>query len=72
MDRNNPLVSTREASQKLGVTPAHVTRLVASGHITPAIKAPGKRGAFMFTTEEVEQVRVMRELQKAGTTGKAA
>lgn len=66
MERNYPLVSTREAAHELGVTPAHVTRMVAAGELTPAVKAPGLRGAFMFTKEEVEQARVMRDLQTAG------
>lgn len=60
------LISTREAASQLGVSPAHVTRLVKRGEIEPAIQAPGKRGAFLFTADEVEHCRAMRELRGSG------
>lgn len=50
----------------LNLSVKHVARLVASGHIIPAIKAPGKRGAFMFDPAEVEHYKTMRELATAG------
>lgn len=59
-------MSTREAAESLGVSPGHVTRLVNAGTLSPVAKAPGLRGAFLFSHEEVEQVKVMRQLQTAG------
>lgn len=66
MFNERPMYSTKEAAEALGVTRTHITRLVKAGQLTPAVKAPGLRGAFMFTKEEVEQARVMRDLQTAG------
>ncbi|WP_272878377.1 helix-turn-helix domain-containing protein [Rothia nasimurium] len=61
-----PLQTTREVAKCLGLSPSHVTRLVASGELTAVVKAPGKRGAFMFDPAEVEHFRAMRELQTVG------
>lgn len=66
MQNDSSFKTTREVAEVLGVSPAQVTRLVASGDLTPAAKAPGLRGAFLFTKEEVEQARFMRDLQTAG------
>lgn len=66
MFNEKPMYSAKEASEVLGVSQTHVARLVKSGQLTPAVKAPGLRGAFLFSQEEVEQVKVMRELQTAG------
>lgn len=60
------MMTTREAADRLGVSTSQVTRLVKRGEIEPAIQAPGKRGAFLFTVDEVEHCRAMRELRGAG------
>lgn len=66
MQNDSSFKTTREVAEVLGVSPAQVTRLVASGDLTPAVKAPGLRGAFMFTHEEVEQAQALRGLQAVG------
>lgn len=38
----------------LGITRAGLIRLVQRGGITPAIKMPGKTGAYLFEREDVE------------------
>ena len=51
-----PLLTTREVLDRLGYSdPSAVTRLVASGKLTPAYKAPGKRGAYAFESAEVDR-----------------
>lgn len=60
------MVSTAEAATILGVTPQHISRMARLGEIEAVAKAPGIRGARLFSAEEIEQVRVMRELQAAG------
>ena len=54
--QTNPtsLLTTRQVLDRLGYSdPSAVSRLVSSGKLTPAHKAPGKRGAYFFTTDEI-------------------
>lgn len=51
------LITTAEAAQVLGVHVATISRMVASGRLTPAVKVPGKRGAFLFRPEDVDALR---------------
>lgn len=51
------LITTADAAQMLGVHVATVSRMVASGRLAPAIKVPGKTGAFLFHPEDVEASR---------------
>ena len=52
------LLPTSEVAQRLGVTPKTVARMAADGRLTPAVKAPGLRGAMLFRAEDVDQVEV--------------
>lgn len=63
-------MTTREAAVELDVSKSQVTRLVTAGHLAAAVKAPGKRGAYLFDPAEIEHYRVMRELQTAGKATK--
>lgn len=58
MHSTNPLRTSAEAADALGVDRATVTRWVQSGRLEPAMKLPGLRGAYMFTDEAIELARV--------------
>jgi len=47
-------------SRNRGTADAPVARMVAAGVIAPAVKIPGRTGAFLFDRAEVE--RVAKEL----------
>jgi len=49
-----PLITTAEAAELLGVHVGTVSRMVASGRLTPSFKVPGKTGAFLFDPTDVE------------------
>ena len=51
------LISTAEAAQMLGRHVATISRMVANGRLTPAVKVPGKTGAYLFAREDVEAIR---------------
>lgn len=42
------LLTTREAAKEAGLTIKQVARMVTRGELTPAAKAPGVRGAYLF------------------------
>ncbi|QTF71752.1 helix-turn-helix transcriptional regulator [Arthrobacter woluwensis] len=54
---NPELVSTREVAAALGVNTRQVARLVSRGELTPSVKAPGTRGAFLFDRAEIEKLQ---------------
>ena len=56
MHSNQNLISTREVAERLGVDTTTVTRRVARGEIVPAVRAPGRRGAFLFAADAVEKL----------------
>jgi hypothetical protein len=47
------LLPTAEVARIYGCDVRTVHRLVSRGRLTPAIKAPGKRGALMFRRSDV-------------------
>lgn len=47
------LISAAEAAQILGVSVATVRRLAATGKIAPALKMPGKTGAYLFRLDYI-------------------
>lgn len=55
-----PHLTTAEVAKRLGVTPSRIAQLVADKRLSPAAKAPGKRGAFLFLPEEVEREMMRR------------
>lgn len=48
------LLTTAEVAKRLGVAPSTISRRVKSGELEPVAKAPGKRGAFLFSSEVLE------------------
>ena len=57
---NTSAMSTAEAAHALGVNVATVHRMVQRGDITPALKMPGLRGAFLFNRDDVENLVAAR------------
>lgn len=54
------LVTTADVARILGKDVSTVNRMVARGDLTPAIKAPGKRGAHLFTKSSVDALLEQR------------
>ena len=51
-----PYLTTRQVLDRLGYSdPSTVARLVASGKLAFAYKAPGKRGAYFFERAEIDR-----------------
>lgn len=50
------LIPTSEAAAQLGVTKRTLNRMAVAGKITPASKAPGVRGAYLYEPAEVARV----------------
>lgn len=57
-------MTTAEAAERLGCSPRTIHRKVKAEELKPLMKVPGRTGAFIFTTAEVERY--------AARTGKAA
>jgi DNA-binding transcriptional MerR regulator len=47
-------LSTGELAEARGVTVKTVLRWVAAGKVTPAMKLPGKTGAYLFHADQDE------------------
>jgi predicted site-specific integrase-resolvase len=62
------LLPTAEAAQIIGVDASTLSRWVASGRISVALKINGKTGPMLFTPAEVERVRA----EYAASTEQAA
>lgn len=54
----NDLLGTVEAAEALGCERSTLSRWVKEGRLTPAHKLPGRNGAFLFTRDEIERVRI--------------
>ena len=50
------LIGTREAAEILGVPRTTLASRLAAGTIAPAIKLPGRTGAFLFDRSYIEQI----------------
>lgn len=50
------LIASQDVCERFGIVPSTLSRWVAAGKITPAVKAPGPRGAFLFAREDVEEL----------------
>ena len=51
------LIPTAVVCAELNVTASTVSRWVASGRLTPAAKAPGIRGGYLFTRAAVDAAK---------------
>jgi len=56
-----------EACEALSIDRSTLTRWVTSGRIKPADKAPGLRGPYMFTRDEVQRVKDERDATRAAS-----
>lgn len=50
---NVELMSTAQTAEHLGITVQTVARWVTNGKLSPALKAPGQRGAYFFNADEI-------------------
>ena len=50
------LIGTREAAEILGVPRTTLASRLAAGAIAPAIKLPGRTGAFLFDRAYIEKI----------------
>lgn len=48
------LIGSREACQVLAVDKSTLSRWVASGKLTPALRLPTANGAFLFQRKDIE------------------
>lgn len=56
------LITTQAALEILTYAdPSSVVRLVKEGALIPALKLPGKTGAYLFRREDVERLRDERQ-----------
>jgi predicted site-specific integrase-resolvase len=53
---NANLIGSAKACQTLAIDKSTLSRWVASGVITPAIKLPGKNGAMLFDPQDVTRL----------------
>lgn len=51
------LMTSAEAASTLGVSTREVARRAATGALTPAVKLPGLRGAYLFNPDDVDAMR---------------
>ena len=54
------LIPTAEAAEALGVHVATISRMVTRGDLAPAVKVPGKRGAYLFNRADVDALAAQR------------
>lgn len=56
MSKAPNLLTSAEVCERLNIDRSTLSRWVASGRITPALKMPGIRGPFLFDPAEVERL----------------
>lgn len=57
------LIGTREAAAILGINDVTLTRWTRADKLTPAAKAPGIRGAYLFRRADIEELADLRRSQ---------
>ncbi len=50
-------ITSREAADRLGVNPQKFHRLAAQHDISPALEAPGLRGAKFWLARDIDRLR---------------
>jgi excisionase family DNA binding protein len=56
MERTSVLINTREAANRLGVTPRTIARMVERGVLEPKYRGSGRRGVFLFNARDIDQI----------------
>lgn len=51
---NTELLTTAQVAALKGVSVRTVARWVETGKLTPAVKIPGRTGAYLFTPDDIE------------------
>jgi len=54
---DSDLITTAVVAQMLYKDVSTISRMVARGDLVPAVKVPGKRGAYLFRRSDVERLR---------------
>jgi excisionase family DNA binding protein len=57
MNPEEDLIGTAEATRILSVDKTTITRWVAAGRLTPALKLPRRNGAYLFKRSDVEALK---------------
>lgn len=60
MESSGELLGTAEVVVELDIDRSTLTRWVDRGVAKPQTKLPGKNGAYVFTRNEVERLRLLR------------
>ena len=50
------LITTKEAAAQLGVSVSTISRMVATDRLKAATKLDGLRGAYLFRTEDIDEL----------------
>ena len=66
------LMTTRETAKKLKVAPSTVARMVHRGELPMSAKAPGRRGAMLFSPADVQALADRRQASAERLSDKAA
>lgn len=53
---DSDLITTATVAQMLYKDVSTISRMVARGDLVPAVKVPGKRGAYLFRRSDVERL----------------
>lgn len=62
--RMDDLIGTNDAAKRLGVSVATLNRWAAENRLPVAVALPGKRGARLFRTADVDAYGALRALRK--------
>ena len=65
MPKTLALLTSAEASALLGVSQSTLSRLVTTGRLRPALRAPGKAGACFFRPSDVRRFIERRDKRRA-------
>lgn len=59
MPDSDELIRTSEAAELVGESVRQFIRRVERNELTPALKLPGLRGAYLFNRADVERIRAV-------------
>ena len=59
LDMSNPM-TTAQAAEALGITRRAVVARVERGALVPALRLPGRTGAYLFDAEQIERAATVK------------